>query len=228
MEVHDDGESVYRECKCMKNRRIIRQMLQSGLKEVIERYTFDTYKNEAAWQTVLKKTARRYAESEESAWLFLGGQTGAGKTHLCTAVCRELLRRGIPVKYMLWKDESKELKRLATEPEQYRKKIEVYKTVDVLYIDDLFKGSVTPADVDLAFEIINYRAAKNLKTIISSELSTGELYHIDGAIAGRISYACGEKNLVNISKDENKNYRLAGLNDGAQQDFTDFLYNDDN
>ena len=42
--------------------------------------------------------------------VFIGGQVGAGKTHLCTAMVGEFLKRGISAKYMLWRDDALKLK----------------------------------------------------------------------------------------------------------------------
>jgi hypothetical protein len=96
------------------------------------------------------------------------------------------------------------------------------KNADVLYIDDLFKngkddfGTVkqpTPADINAAFEIINYRYNNPGKiTIISSERTLIEMNAIDEAIAGRIaekSKAGGY--CINLAKDGKKNWRMKGI-----------------
>ena len=74
--------------------------------------------------------------------------------------------------------------------------IDRFKKAEVLYIDDLFKTGRNPdgsepkptaADINAAFEIINYRYNNPaLLTIISSELNEDELLDIDEAVGGRI------------------------------------------
>ena len=57
----------------------------------------------------------------------------------------------------------------------------------MLYIDDLFKGNVTGADLNLAFQLINARYNdRKLITILSSELTLSEIIEQDEALGGRI------------------------------------------
>lgn len=213
---------VHRECKCQKIRRTIARLERSGLKNVIKDYTFDKYEATENWQGILKDKAIEYTRSHGDAWFFIGGQSGAGKTHICTAIAGSFLAKGVDVKYMLWRDDVTKIKSSITDNEKYEEIITSYKIASVLYIDDLFKngkdqnGNVqrpTGADVQVAFEILNYRYNnKELITIISSERTIHELIDIDEAIGGRISeksvqYGFG----FNLKNDINKNYRLKNV-----------------
>lgn len=205
---------VSTDCKCVEVRNSIMRMKRSGLKDIIKDYTFDKFIDSEPWQKSIKAAAMEYAENPEG-WFFLGGQSGAGKTHLCTAICREFLLAGKRVRYMLWRDDIVKIKGAVTDSEEYSNMIDKFKTVDVLYIDDLFKtgkaadNSVqkpTAADINVAFEIINYRYNNpSLLTIISSELSEDELLDIDEAIGGRI-YERAKS--ITIGKDRDRNYRI--------------------
>ena len=42
-----------------------------------------------------------HSPADPKGWFVTTGRSGAGKTHLCTAICGELLHRGLPVRYML-------------------------------------------------------------------------------------------------------------------------------
>lgn len=202
-------------CRCERPRRAIRALKRSGLEDVVKEYRFDNYDAKDEWQKHALETAKRYAEDYQDHWLFIGGASGRGKTHLCTAAAISLLKKGNEVKYMLWRDEARRLKAIVNEPE-YNSDIQYYKTVDVLYIDDLFKTGrgvgktaqmPTEADINLAFEIINSRAIKRKPTIISSESTLIELMQIDEAIGGRIKQRCGDYYL-NIGAKNTKNYRM--------------------
>lgn len=200
-------------CKCEDTRRSILQMKKSGLKDVIKTYTFDRYETPEAWQKTLKGAAVEYAKNPEG-WFFLGGQSGAGKTHLCTAICRKFLLDGNAVVYMAWRDDIAKLKALAMEPEQRAEMINRYKQSKVLYIDDLFKTGKNPdgskqkptsADINTAFEIINYRYNNpSLYTIVSSEWTEDELLDIDEATGGRIFERA---KTFSIAPDRSRNYR---------------------
>ena len=202
-------------CKCARIRRTIRALNRSGLANVVQDYTFEKYIATEEWQKSVLNTAKSYFANCENEWFFFGGSTGSGKTHICTAIAVLMLKQGKQVQYMLWRDEASRLKAIVNEPE-YENAIRLYKTVDVLYIDDLFKtgkndvqGKQRPtvADINLAFEIINSRAVQKKITIISSESTLTDLIDIDEAIAGRIKQKCGEY-CINIAPDRSKNYRL--------------------
>lgn len=215
-----DGEGMrIRDCGCMVKRRCIRKMQESGLKDVIRKYTFDSFTVEDSWQQTMKDTAYRYAQAPEG-WLCMTGQGGSGKTHLCAAVCRELLLKGMEVVYMPWREDAAQLKAMSLDNEDRAKMMRRLKNAPVLYIDDLLwynrsdgNASPTNADVNLAFELLNHRNCSCLPTIISTELSPPELMRINEAVAGRILDNAG-KNICTINPDQHKNYRLRGINRG--------------
>lgn len=208
-------------CKCHKARNAIRRLHRSGLKNVVKDYSFDKYETPEAWQQTIKETAMQFCQDDNHNFFFIGGQSGAGKTHICTAIAVHYIRKGKEVRYMLWRDEITRIKSVVNEYDQYGSLMDSLKQTDVLYIDDLFKcgkgddGKVkapTAADINAAFEILNYRYNnKNLITIISSERTLAELVDIDEAVAGRIaerSKAGGY--CINLKKDKSRNWRMKG------------------
>ena len=82
-----------------------------------------------------------------------------------------------------------------------------YKNVLCLYIDDLFKGGASEADIKLAFELIDHRYRNKYITIISTELLPNELIAIDEAVAGRI-FEKSKNHRIVIGRDSAKNQRL--------------------
>ena len=203
------------DCDCMKIRRCVQKMEASGLREVIRDWTFEAYKDAESWQTIIKQGAMAYADNVDG-WLLFCGQSGSGKTHLCTAVCRHLLLAGEEVRYMPWRQDARELK--AMESNSQVEALKKLQTAPILFIDDLFKagrstdGSCNPtaADVNLAFDIINYRYTKRLTTIISTERSPAELVDIDEAAGGRI-VEMAQGHTYCIEKKPGRNYRLRGV-----------------
>lgn len=181
-----DGQLFTRECKCMAIRRSLRRIRNSGMTDMLSRYTLENYKTPDKEREKIKRLAERFLESE-SDWLYISGRSGSGKTHICTAICSKMIEAGIEVYYMSWRDESVNLKSSITDTELYEQKMKKLKTVRTLYIDDFFKGNPTDADVRLAYEIINARYNDTaLWTIISSELDIKEILSIDEALGGRI------------------------------------------
>lgn len=190
LRVDDTGARSTVACKCMEIRKNLWRVERSGLADLIERYTFDNWKTEEPWQGEILNAAMHYADSREG-WFAVCGRSGTGKTHICTAICSELLNHGISTKYMLWRDEATRIKAAVTDPEEYTRLLYPLKTVQCLYIDDLFKVGrgirPTVGDVNLAFEILNYRYNnRSLITIISSELTVSDMIRIDEAVGSRI------------------------------------------
>lgn len=209
--VQNGGEYI-RPCDCMVIVRTKRAIEQSGLSGLMDSYTFDAFAPEKPWQQAIKDAAMRYVDQCEGNWLFIGGQVGSGKTHLCTAVVGELLNRGYPARYMLWRDESVRLKAAVNDAESYDAMIRQLKTVRVLYIDDFLKTKPreepTAGDLNLAFEILNYRYNDaNLITVISSERDVNAIIDIDEAIGSRIRQRARNFTLI-VGADRSKNYRV--------------------
>ena len=220
-EARADGTFNYREvvkkCKCDSIRKSIRRLKRSGLENVIKQYTFDKYVAEEDWQKAILDKAKKFCTDDDAKWFFIGGSNGAGKSHICTAICGHYLRRkGAEVRYMLWRDEIVPIKAVVNDHKQYEELIGELKRVEVLYIDDLFKvikGNdgkplpPTPADVQIAYEILNYRYNNHLTTIISCERYLSEIMEIDEAIGSRIMEMVGGY-FTNVLKDKSRNYRI--------------------
>lgn len=206
-----DGEIRMRECKCMGIRRTWRRIHASGLEAELKSKRFDNYKHSEQWQQIIFDKAQQYLKEASDYWFAICGQTGAGKTHICTAIVGQLIKSGHEAIYMPYRDDIVKIKQSANDAESYQSRMEELKRVDVLYIDDLFKGKVTDADINAIYELIGYRYNNRKTTIISTEILWDELSKIDGAIAGRINEMCkyGEY-LITIGLDEEKNYRLHG------------------
>ena len=122
---------------------------------------------------------------------------------------------------MAWREDAPRLKKLLhSEGDEYCAAVDQFKQAQVLYIDDLFKTGrenggrfqrPTVADINLAYEILNYRADRpKLRTILSSECLLEQLIEIDEAIGGRIAELSAPY-VFSISPDRTKNYRLRGM-----------------
>lgn len=194
------------ECKCMKTRLSIRRLKNSGLQNMVSRYRFDNYQTPTEKNKVIKAKAMEFAENQSECFVIMG-KSGSGKTHICTAICSRLIERGWNLKYMLWRTEAAELKAMVNDAEEYKQRITQLRNVQALYIDDLFKGSITDADLNLAFTILNDRYnSVGKKTIISTERSMEEIIKKDEAVGGRIV----ERARGYTIKAPDKNWRLSG------------------
>lgn len=215
----EDGVArmFFKQCECMKRRLAVRRIQASGMERALKRYTFQAFEANEDWQAEMKQTALSYLNEgvKDGAWLYIGGQSGCGKTHLCTAVCGVMLRK-LAVRYMAWPHEAQKIKASANDDEKYGELVRPLQEAEALYIDDFLKplkgrdgsdGNATAADLRLAFDILNLRYLNQKPTIISSEWFSHELGALDEAIAGRISEMCGAWK-IDIARDAKRNLRM--------------------
>lgn len=200
--LNDDGIFSIRQCECMTIRRNRKRIERSGLSDLIRRYTFDTYEEATGWNSKVKDLAKAYSEDPDGHWFFISGNPGTGKTHICTAICSTMIDTGRTLIYMPWREYAPRLKALINDRPAYEAQMKQLKNADVLYIDDFLKGTVTEADINLSFELLNSRYNDTGKlTIISSERDLMEIGNYDSAVSSRIYER--SKGFVCVSPKEN-------------------------
>lgn len=186
-------------CTC-KDMRIAKRILsESGISDEFAKKTFDNFDYSRNVQimnmyTVARTYVRDFDNIKDSRCnsIILMGSIGGGKTHISTAIANELMKKGIGVMYFGYRDVIVKIKQQIMDADGYEKLMRRYKNCNVLMIDDLFKGSVTASDLNILFEIINYRYLKNAPMIISSERCMDDIIGIDEAIGSRIYEMCGQ------------------------------------
>jgi len=210
MYVDPKGYVTFRPCVCAEIRKSMTKAKKSGMEPLLREKTFGNFQKNHPWQELLARKCKDYLQHPDR-WLVICGQSGSGKTHLCTAVCRNLISEGQQVRYMIWLDAASRLKDMSVDGEKRSQEKEEYKDAPVLYIDDLLKvggnGQPSRAEVTLALEIINYRYVQGLRTIISTERRPEELMALDVAMGGRIHEKAGPF-LLDVTADPEKNFRM--------------------
>lgn len=210
------GREVSRRCECIEIKRVRKLMGKSGISDEFlgKRFEdFDTMDNPQLIKA--KDKAERYLRSFEDIEknrrnsIMFYGQPGSGKTHLGSAISSGLMNRGIAVAYMAYRDVITKIKQNMTDEERYTERLEPYMKTRVLYIDDMLKGRVTDSDLNIMYEIVNYRYMNNLPMIISTEKSLEELMDFDEAVGSRI-VEMSRGNMVKL-KGQDLNYRLYSL-----------------
>lgn len=208
-ELNDIPYEAITDCVCANKRRIVQKLKNSELD--LERYSLSSYRHNEPWQQAIYDKAKEFINNPNR-FFFIGGISGSGKSHICSAICIELIQeQKRDIEFCLWRDTITLLKQNANNSEIYQPTIKRLKEAEVLYIDDFFKvqqgQSPTPADISIAFEIIDARYRRRMPTLISSELPITTLYELDKALAGRIKEAsCGL--VLTISDDPLKNMRM--------------------
>ncbi len=210
---YDDGREVMKRCNCYPVKQAKELLARSGLSVEFCKKGFGNFftKGHSVLENA-KNIALNYVQDfrkirhDRCNSVMFCGQPGSGKTHLGTAICNSLVGMGIPVMYMPYRNAMTKLKQNITDEAEYSKEISKYMDTAVLYIDDMLKGRLTETDVNVMYEIVNYRYMNNLPLIISTEKNLDELLVFDEATGSRIIEMC----IGNIIYLEGKelNYRL--------------------
>ena len=205
-------------CECREVRNYFKQMEKDGLRDLLEKYTFEKFAEYDERSALIKRKAQAFANNSECGkWFYIGGQSGCGKTHICTAITTTLAKesqRGKKVRYLKWVTFTQKANSLALSAE-YEEFLKQYTDADILYIDDLFKvqngkekQAPSAAEVRRFYELINEHYNKtNSIVIISSEFHLNEISELDEAGSGRIRERV-DKYLLNILRCDEANYRL--------------------
>lgn len=209
----EHGQPIATPCECRKRRKSEDQWKMSGLNPEMHEFTFSNFKvwNEASKNakdtaTVFYSDFKNVRKTRTNSIIFCG-QVGSGKTHLSVALALNFIKHNISVVYMPYRDAITRIKQNICDTEYYKKVISKFQTCEVLLIDDLFKGKVTESDINIVFEIINYRYLNYLPIIVSSEFTIEKLLYIDEGVGSRI-YEMSKNYVVENSKNINNNYRL--------------------
>lgn len=216
----DKYEKV-KDCECMPKRRTMKRLLRTGInRDTLERLNFKNFNIDNKWQESVRDTLVNYCKNfkdDNNAWVYLSGISGSGKTHLCTATFQYLIKQGYEGEYLLWNEflpRMIAMERSVIEDVQheYQELLNRLQNIDVLYIDDFLKltnQEELNRSLSIAYRILNARYINNKITIISSEVSDGDLEQLDLAIFGRIfEKTCKGKYMIYTTDDKSRNYRM--------------------
>ncbi len=190
------GREYAEECTCQEKARLEQILRNSGIAEAFKRRNFNNFKTLDSKATEMKEKALQYVkEFDDTKSFFVAGIVGSGKSHITIAIANEFMNKGIAVRYAQYGDMVRELLSCRQDNTNYHTVANKYKNARVLLIDDLFKGAVTEwngikrlnsRDIEMLFDIINYRYMKQKPIIVSSEFLPQELLEFDEGIVSRI------------------------------------------
>lgn len=193
-ECKDTGYIGSQKCSCMKKKLIDKYYAMSNLNTLLSIENFDNFNLEFYSDDVFEdkeltprenmreilKSVKRDMKADNPCFnMFFYGNSGLGKTFMCSCVAKELLDRGESVIYMTAYSlasllESNRFRR-GDFDEEPSEAVEMLFDTDLLIIDDLGTESPNNFTVSEFFNIINSRLINNKSTIISSNLSPNEL-----------------------------------------------------
>lgn len=195
----DTGYVNGKKCRCFRKQQLEFLYAQSGLKEILGKENFDTFREDVFDSRVLlpyiKKTEREYmsavkrecirfcehfGDNEKTSLLFTG-PTGTGKTFLTNCISKMVLDMGYSVIYMTAIELFDLLAKahFGENDEQVSDNRDMLFQCDLLAIDDLGTEMRTDFTDSQLFSLLNYRMIHRRSTLISTNLSMqtiGDLY----------------------------------------------------
>lgn len=164
-----------------KMQRINRLIGQSGLKKRFQQRTFENFQTDTAERARCYKIAKRYADTFSEHYargegLYIEGTNGTGKTHLAAAIALQLLNEGIPVICKTSSDMFTDIKKAYDGGDMGESQIlDIYKTADLLIIDDLGKEQCSDWSMSTLYSILNDRYEDMKPTIVTTNYGAEDL-----------------------------------------------------
>ena len=164
-----------------KQERIERLLGKSGIKKRFQLRTFENFITDTKERSKCFNIAKRYADTfdkryENGDGLYIEGTNGTGKTHLAAAIALQLINEGVPVVCKTSSDLLLDIKKAYDD--EYTKEsavLDVYKSVDLLIIDDLGKEQCSDWSMSNLYSILNDRDEDMKPTIITTNYGAEDL-----------------------------------------------------
>ena len=184
----DTGYIDYKMCDCMRKKLILAGYESSGIgtlmqSQSFENFSLDYYKADHMTYLLMQSNlerAKEYAGSfhpAKSENLAMFGGTGLGKTHLSTAIAREVIEGGWDVVYVSCVDmfadyEAQRFGNSTGTPTGAD--LSRYTECDLLIIDDLGTELTNQFTTSCLYGLLNTRLNRHLPVILSTNLETDE------------------------------------------------------
>ena len=191
----DTGYADGKKCHCFRHMEIEILYDQSNIREVLERENFDTLSMEYYdrthvdektgmtvydYMSMMIRECKEYVENfkNEKESILFTGNTGCGKTFLSNCIARELIRRYYSVVYLTATDMFDILagsRFNGNDDDEAKDRAAYILDCDLLIIDDLGTELINTFTASQMFYCVNERLNRNKGTIISTNLTLGEL-----------------------------------------------------
>jgi len=124
----------------------------------------------------IKEFIEKEKKMEMTKGLYLNGNFGCGKTYLLSAMLNELAKKGKRIAIIYYPEFLRSLKESFIDGEEYKRKFNYIKKIDMLLLDDIGAEVVTEWSRDEVLgTILQYRMEENLPTFFTSNLTLEEL-----------------------------------------------------
>lgn len=149
---------------------------RDGIAKRFQRCSFDNYQVINQQQALIKNAMKEFAEQFEdhlemgTPVLLLGG-VGTGKTHLASAVANQIANNGYDTIFRSVSQIIRSIRDTWGKSGEEQKLLEIYRSVDLLIIDEVGVQAGSDNERNILFDIINGRYEEMKPTIMISNLT---------------------------------------------------------
>lgn len=186
-----------------RRERAERLVGSNKLKRRFAQRTFTTWvvtpENKQAYNAAIEYVSHFRERYNDGVGLYIEGTYGTGKTHLAAAIANKLIEQGIPVICKTSIAILEDVKNAFDHNEQ--QVLRIYKTVDLLIIDDLGKEQCTEWSQAMLYGILNERYEDLLPTCITTNFGEDDLIRqmtLSGGDNSRIRAIISRLHEVNV------------------------------
>jgi len=170
-----EGEREFvRRCSCAVTRRREALFERAGIPDRYRHCTFDGIEiwdpSDGSLRTAVRKV-REFVDlwPEVERGFVLMGPVGTGKTHLAVAALSELIRgKGVAGRFQDFTSLTLDIKMTFDTPGAQRDLVRPLIRADLLVLDELGAGKVTPWVMDLLYYVVNSRYVQDRRTIFTT------------------------------------------------------------
>lgn len=184
---HTSGKVVWSGCEeCLKERlsqpdtshkdAMQRRLERAGIKPLFKNATVANYSPKSRSQHVAKQVINSFGKSfgktgDDSSGLVVTGETGVGKTYLCSGLVKGLTLAGFHVRLASTMEVIREIRKSYSDRNlDEGALLSSYAKLDLLIIDEIGIQNGTASEMTILFEIINQRSENLRPTILVSNL----------------------------------------------------------
>lgn len=211
-----NNDLAFKKCSCYNRLNSFKKLKRLGLSHVVkDAGDIKDLPESEEWEKKTKRIILEYLNNHNYEYsIYLGGQSGSGKTTKGTQIIKYLISETIEenkvltFEYFSWDTRWREL---VFDNDKYAL-IKALQETDILFLDDFFRHTnlkISDAEKEVAKQVLDWRYTNKMQTIITSELYLKEIIQLDEALGSRIKEMCDyNKYVINIARDSSRNYRL--------------------